>query len=769
MIATASKGNHLLKLYEKRMAELKVERDNEAVLRKQAEEKYCSFQHYIESLFDNMTDIIFTLDKEWKFISLNKRTEQGLGRPKQDLIGTSAVDLLPRCIGNNVYSQCVKAMQENMEVHFDLYEPDLNQWLEVNTYPHQDILAVFIRDITKHKVAEEAFRGSKQVIDDIINFLPDVTIVVDCQGRVIAWNRAAEDMTGIKCDDIWGQGDYAYAVPFYGERRPILVDLVLKPEEQWEKEYEKIYRKGNVLIGERSYALARVSGLYLRGTAAPLYDPAGNIIGAIECISDISDHRRTEEALRNSEEMYRCIVETANEGIWLLDQDNKIILVNKKMAQMLGYDIDEIMGESLYKFMDEEWEIIARKYSLLKQQGLVETCEFKYLRKNGDALWALSSITPVYDKENNFSGSLAMITDITERKKAEEALRNNEEMYRRIVETANEGIGMTDDVGTVLFANHKLAEMLGYDADEMINMSLYDFTFKDDKLLIDDLMERRRRGVKEVYNIKYRRKDGSALWAIVVVQPIVDNSGNYVGSLGMVTDISENRKLEMEVAYLDRLNLVGEIAAGIGHEIRNPMTAVRGFLQILGQDEKYLHDKEHFNLMIEELDRANSIITEFLSLAKNREVKLEAGDLNDVIAAILPLIQAEAIVHDKHISINLKPIPDLLLDEREIRQLILNLVRNGLDAMQSGGILSIETFTSNNEVVLAIKDQGSGLDESILDKLGTPFITTKENGTGLGLPVCYSIAARHRARITLETSPDGTNFYVIFHVPHIDC
>ncbi len=639
MIDKAIKGHHLLEMYKNRLAELKAERDKQMALRQKAEEQYCSYQQYIENVFDSVTDIVLILDSDGRYTYLNKQAEQMIDRPKQDLIGSSPMDLFPHCVGQEAYTECMRARRENVAVHFEYYEPYLDQWLEVNAYPHQDILAVFVRNITERKEAEETLRESKQLIADIINFLPDAAIVIDYQGQVIAWNQAIEEMTGIKSGDILGHDNYAYAIPFYGERRPMLLDLVLKPEEQWERDYQTIYRKGKVLIGERNYHMARLSGLYLRGTAAPLYNSMAEVIGAIEIISDISDHRHTEEALRNSEEM-----------------------------------------------------------------------------------------------------------------------------YRRIVETANEGIGMTDSAGTVFFVNHKLAEMLGYDTNEIINMSIYDLTFTEDKSMLDDLRQRQQNGVKEACTIRCRRKDGSFLWTIVSAQPMLDNLGTYLGSLGMFTDISKNKKLELEMAHLDRLNLVGEIAAGIGHEIRNPMTAVRGFLQILGQDEKYLHDKEHFSLMIEELDRANSIISEFLSLTNNRAVKLEQGDINDIIAAILPLIQAEALIQDKYICINLRTIPDLLLDEREIRQLILNLVRNGLDAMQAGGILTIETYASNNEVVLAIKDQGSGLDESMIDRLGTPFVTTKDNGTGLGLPVCYSIAARHQARITFETSNEGSIFHVTFSV-----
>ena len=218
-----------------------------------------------------------------------------------------------------------------------------------------------------------------------------------------------------------------------------------------------------------------------------------------------------------------------------------------------------------------------------------------------------------------------------------------------------------------------------------------------------------------------------------------------------------------EMARLERLNLVGEMAIGIGHEIRNPMTTVKGFLQILMTRPEYLKDRTFFELMVSELDRANSIITEFLSLAKDKAVKLRPQNLNHIIQALSPLITADGMVTDQ-LEFELWDIPYIDLDEKEIRQLILNLVRNGFEAMPSGGTLTIKTFRDSGEVVLAVKDGGKGIGPEILEKIGTPFFTTKDTGTGLGLAVCYSIAARHNARIEIETGPKGTNFYVRFKI-----
>ncbi len=222
------------------------------------------------------------------------------------------------------------------------------------------------------------------------------------------------------------------------------------------------------------------------------------------------------------------------------------------------------------------------------------------------------------------------------------------------------------------------------------------------------------------------------------------------------------KEIEKQIARLDRLNIIGEMAAGIAHEVRNPMTTVRGFLQMLAKKE---HDSPNFSfygLMIEELDRANSIISEFLSLAKNKAVNLEYANLNHIIEAIVPLIEADARISNKSIVLELSEIPELLIDEKEIRQVILNMVRNGLEAMDEKGEVRVRTYCEENAVVMAIADQGSGIKVEILENIGIPFQTTKENGTGLGLPVCYSIAARHNAKISVKTGDDGTEFFVKF-------
>lgn len=231
-----------------------------------------------------------------------------------------------------------------------------------------------------------------------------------------------------------------------------------------------------------------------------------------------------------------------------------------------------------------------------------------------------------------------------------------------------------------------------------------------------------------------------------------------------MTDITELNRLHAEMTRLDRLNLVGQMAAGIAHEIRNPMTTVRGYLQLMGEKSQNTGQKSIISFMIEELDRANSIIKEYLTLAKSHEVTYQSLNLNNMLQNLYPLIEADSFTQNKQIKFDPGKIPDIEINSKEITQLVLNLCRNALDAMLEGGCLRIQTYVKDQNVVLSVKDEGHGIPKELLEKLGTPFFTTKENGTGLGLAICYSIAQSHQARIDVNSNSNGTEFLVSFPI-----
>ncbi|MGB6780024.1 MAG: ATP-binding protein [Planococcus citreus] len=295
----------------------------------------------------------------------------------------------------------------------------------------------------------------------------------------------------------------------------------------------------------------------------------------------------------------------------------------------------------------------------------------------------------------------------------------------------------------------KVEEVLGKNIWEVFPQTVGTITYTEFHRAMNDRVTVRFETQSDVHDF----------WFEITAYPFDD------GICCMLKDIKEKKKYEKELKRLANMDLIGQMAAGISHEIRNPMTTVRGFLQLMLSNEQLEPHASHFNLMIGELDRANAIITEFLSVGNTQTSDMKMMSLNTILEDISPLIKIDTSNQNKQIRIYTQEVPELLLNHNEIRQLIINLYRNGLEAMGEGQTLTIGTYPENeNFVVLAVQDQGSGIDPDIIEKIGTPFYTTKDEGTGLGLGICYAVAARHNATITIETGPEGTIFFTKFPV-----
>nr|WP_240908762.1 ATP-binding protein [Paenibacillus timonensis] len=241
------------------------------------------------------------------------------------------------------------------------------------------------------------------------------------------------------------------------------------------------------------------------------------------------------------------------------------------------------------------------------------------------------------------------------------------------------------------------------------------------------------------------------------------HSKEVIGAVAIVQDITELETLRMELNHVERLSLVGQMAAGITHEIRNPMAVVRGFLQLMREKSPPTLD-HYYRIVMEELDRANGIINDFLSLAQNRPVESEKCHLHDIIKELTPLLWADANLRGQTIEVKLDDsLPPLLLNAKEIKQLILNLSRNAMEAMEEKGQLTLETRVADQGALLLVSDTGPGIPPGQREKLFEPFFTTKAKGTGLGLALCLSIIERHGGKISVDSAEgQGTTFTVFF-------
>jgi len=342
-------------------------------------------------------------------------------------------------------------------------------------------------------------------------------------------------------------------------------------------------------------------------------------------------------------------------------------------------------------------------------------------------------------------------------------LEDSRSRYAAVFDNSPVGYIILDHRGTIMDGNLTAATILDMEQKNIIGLPFTVFVAdQDGKLFLEHLRSCKNTISRVCTELNLKSHSHVTFCVQIISVPFVVLDPPQVYYNTTIIDISNQKRLEQELQRLDRLHLVGEMAAGIAHEIRNPMTTVRGYLQLFKKRSSKEQERADFQLMIEELDHANGIITEYLGLAKNKNNQLRKEDINHLIEAICPLVQAEATLVGNGITLELFPeLPMILIDGKEIRQVMINLVRNALQSMSHEQII-IRTFMENGKVVVSVEDQGHGIPNDIKNKIGTPFFTTKEGGIGLGLAMCYSIIQRHNANLDFITSPKGTTFFIRF-------
>lgn len=279
-----------------------------------------------------------------------------------------------------------------------------------------------IEQAVSRKRAEMALRMSERRLSDIINFLPDATFAIDREGRVIAWNRSIEEMTGIPAIEMLGRGEYEYALPFYGERRPILIDLIFESSDEIAKRYYGvIHKKGDLLIGETDLPVLKGQRAILWGKASPLYDDTCNKIGAIESIRDVTDRRRTEEALRESEARYKGIIDTQEELISRTLPDGTHIFANPAYCRYYEKPCEEILGSRFRpRIPPEEHSLLKKHFASLTRDNTVAYIQHRVILPDGEVHWQSWTDQAIFNEKGEIVEYQSVGRDITEMIQAEE-------------------------------------------------------------------------------------------------------------------------------------------------------------------------------------------------------------------------------------------------------------------------------------------------------------------------------------------------------------
>ncbi len=466
--------------------------------------------------------------------------------------------------------------------------------------------------------------------------------------------------------------------------------------------------------------------------------------------SEIIQKGAVEKELAKANQGMINTLESISDGFVAVNHQGIITYANKAMLKACKKkgtnDVNAFLGSSFRETYEQRNMEIYE--SCLKVMNDRKPTRFEaYVAFMGQ--WTEFSVYPTESGISIFS------RNIDERKKMEEAVEAEHHRLYSLFDSFPGLIYVQEANHKIRFANSSFQAKFGPYEGKPCYEVIADLTIPCSECILPIIIKGSKSRWKEVLfdNRVYE----------VYAQPFTDADGSRL-VFKVLLDITERMNADRELARLERLNMVGEMAAGIAHEVRNPLTTVRGFLQLLTSKDNTKQYHEFYDLMIEELDRANFIIADFLSLAQDKTSNFELTNISEMVRNLAPLLTADAFNQDKEIILELEQVSDILGNKNELRQLLLNIARNGLEAMPVGTTLTIQTLRSEDDIILRVCDQGVGIDPGILERLGTPFLTTKAQGTGLGLAICQTIALRHHAVISYESNPSGTTVTIKFPV-----
>lgn len=577
--------------------------------------------------------------------------------------------------------------------------------------------------------AIDALKDSEQKLANIINFLPDATFAINTEGIVIAWNMAIETMTGVPASEMLGKGQYEYAIPFYALRRPMLIDLVLAPDEPFEKEhYLDPCHTGITLTAESVLERKDNGSTHIWGKASRLYDKNGNITGAIESIRDVTEQKKVDQTLRDSEAKYRELVENANTIILKLDRAGNITFFNEYAQRFFGFTSDEIIGRRVVGTIVPELESGTHR----SLSGLLEDIvrdpekfannENENITKKGDRVWIHWWNKPIFSKDGKLEGVLCIGTDITARKQMEDELRAENEKNRGLMNQAIDAIFIIDaGSGRFTDANKKALGLIGRPLEELRDMHFTDIC----PVEFHDQCKR---------HFSMVAKTGTGSFPMTVI----DREGRYVSVISSSTliemggrqhilaifhDISEIQMAHDALQLANRkLNLLSDITR---HDIRNKLTILGGYLELL-RDKPREPDHTMYMKKVQEIVTTISENIEFTKLYQNLGmVAPDWQNVHDVFFHACARLDIRKIYVQSDTG-DLQIFADPLL-ERAFFNIAENAITHG------GNVTTIRISARkahDGGMFVLVEDDGNGIPPSDKEKI---FSKGFGKNTGLGL------------------------------------
>ncbi|MED4463533.1 PAS domain S-box protein [Metabacillus fastidiosus] len=440
--------------------------------------------------------------------------------------------------------------------------------------------------------------------------------------------------------------------------------------------------------------------------------------------------------------------------------DGKIRSANKSFQKLLGANNKEqLIDSDILTYIDKDYHSIVKNRIVRLKAGLqVGLIEQSWKRMDGSPIDVEIKEAPItYDGEK---ASIAILLDISSRKRFQQILQKSRERYQLLIQNSIDTIAVIHQ-GNWVFMNESGVKLFAADDyPNMLGKSIYEYLHECDHEHTTETLKRILDGTSEV---EVTKQSWITAKKNTVYTEMVCIPTTYFGEQAVqviLRDLSDRKHAEQLLIRSEKLSVAGQLAAGIAHEIRNPLTAIKGFLQLM-QPEKMNVD-QYFNIIFSELNRIELILSELLMLAKPQEISYRTSNIVALVKDVATLIETEANLSNVMIEQNYEESALLVnCDENQLKQVFINLLKNAIDAMPKGGTVTLSARVVQQMIEITVQDEGEGMEAEVLNRIGEPFLTTKEKGTGLGLMITYKIIDNHRGSVKIESEVGkGTKFIV---------
>jgi PAS domain S-box-containing protein len=712
-----------------------------------------SLERY-RALFDHAADLIAVVDSDGNFLDLNERFEHESGYARKEMIGKSAFTsgiMTPQSA--EVARSNLRKMREGepwmifeiegvrkngIRIPFELRVAPLKRNGEIVAFQ------AILRDIRDRKRVVQALRESEERFRNLSEAAEE-GIFIHEDGNILEANEALAKMFGYDHSEIIGMSGTQLAT-----------------RESWAACVEGI-AKGYSKPME--VACIRKDGSTFYGQVVGRPYPYRGKTARVAILRDVTEIRKTEQGLRESEEKYRHLVNHAPAGIYEVDYSKqKFVTVNDVMCEYTGYAKEEFLSLSPLEILSDESRnrFLQRIAKISAGEKVPETVEYQIRAKGGREFWVILNTKMVYENGKP-RGATVVVHDITERKLAEEALRKSEERYRLLVDNASEGIFIAQD-GRLKFPNPKTLETLGYTEAELKDISYEDLLHPDDRRILQEGRTLSQQGLPSTYSVRVLAKTGEQVWVEISAVPIFWEG--RPAALGFVRDITTQKRLEAQLLQAQKMEAIGTIASGVAHNFRNILTVISMKSQLLRMKYRHYPAVQEIAQGIHTyVDRGVQLVEGLMQFCRSEPKReFRKVDLATVIRETYQLITKS---FDRVIEIQMS-VPESLLitgDPSGLTQVLMNLCTNARDAMPRGGQLRIEARKEEERAVVTVGDTGLGMDKKTMEKCFDPFFTTKDpgKGTGLGLSTTYGIVNEHGGEIrVISELGAGTTFVISF-------